>query len=61
MVIEGQEEDVYIPTKYVNQALHGDTVKVTAQPGRKKLEGEVVEIIQRAKDQYIGRVEIKPE
>lgn len=50
------EEDIYIAPRKLRNALHGDTVKVHTyekKRGRRK-EGEVVEIIQRAKTEFTG-------
>lgn len=55
-------EDVYIKTADLNYAMDGDLVKVEAQgpvKGRKP-EGKVVEILERAKDQFVGRIEFSP-
>lgn len=55
--IEGEEEDIFIPSKYVNGAFHGDQVAIriirAAEDGRRK-EGEVVEILDRGKREFIG-------
>lgn len=59
IVCEDQPEDVFVHASNLNQALHGDLVKVKLVPGvRKKLEGHVVEVLERKKTQFIGRVEI---
>lgn len=54
---EGRE-DVMIAPNYTRHALHGDTVKVLMFPQRKlhRPEGQVVEIIQRAKTRFVGRI-----
>ena len=53
---EEGREDVQISPNNINHALHGDTVKVLMFPQRKmrKPEGQVVEIIQRAKTRFVG-------
>jgi ribonuclease R len=54
------EEDVFISQKNLRHALNGDTVKVflfASKKGRKP-EGEVVEIIERGRDTFVGTVEI---
>jgi len=55
--IEGEDEDLFIPGKYVNGAFHGDQVAVRlikgAEAGRRK-EAEVVEILSRGKSEIIG-------
>ena len=55
---EGRE-DVMIAPNYTRHALHGDTVKVLMFPQRKmhKPEGQVVEILQRAKTRFVGRIQ----
>ena len=50
-------KDIFIAKKNINKALNSDTVKVYVfkRPDRKdNLSGEVVEIIQRAKHEYVG-------
>lgn len=54
------DDDVYIAPNNTGNALHNDTVRVRLFPMRKnhKLEGEIIEIIQRFKSQFVGRVQI---
>lgn len=56
IMIEGREDDIYVAAKNVNNALNGDVVKIRfwKPRGRFKAEGEVVEIIQRATDHFVG-------
>lgn len=53
-------EDVFIAANNVNHALHDDLVKVFIFPKRKshKTEGQVVEILERRKDTFVGRIEM---
>ncbi|MBQ7280722.1 MAG: ribonuclease R [Bacteroidales bacterium] len=55
---EGQE-DIQIAPNNTNHALHGDMVKVMMFPRRKmrKPEGQVVEILQRAKTRFVGVIQ----
>ena len=56
-VIPDEEgEDIFIAANNTGKALHGDKVKVAMFPKRKtkKSEGEIVEIIQRAKTDFVG-------
>lgn len=58
---EGQD-DVFIPFKKTKDALNGDLVKITVdsrRSGRRK-EGEVTEVIKRAKTDFVGTVKIMP-
>ena len=54
------EEDVFISQKNLHHALNGDTVKVYLFAYKKKgnPEGEVVEIIERAREIFVGTIEI---
>lgn len=60
IISEGEAEDVLIFPNNTNRALHGDTVKVHIFPKRKghKTEGEVIEIIKRAKTKFVGILEV---
>lgn len=53
-------ENVFIPERKTNHALLNDKVKVFLYAGRKGQmpEGEVVEIIKRAKDTFVGILEV---
>ena len=53
---EGLSEDIRIDYANVGHALHGDKVLVYLFPKRKskRLEGRVVEILERAKTQFVG-------
>ncbi|MCR5424330.1 MAG: ribonuclease R [Bacteroidales bacterium] len=55
---EEGREDVMIAPNYTHHALHGDLVKVLMFPQRKmhKPEGQVTEILQRAKSRFVGRI-----
>jgi ribonuclease R len=55
-------EDVYIPTPNLNKALDKDTVKVYIYNRRKgkRPEAEVIEIIERAKTDFVGTITIHP-
>ena len=56
-VIPDEEgEDIFIAANNTGKALHGDKVKVAMFPKRKskKNEGEIIEIIERAKTDFVG-------
>ncbi len=55
-----QPEDILIESNNTNHALNGDKVKVHIFPKRKnrKTEGIIVEIIERAKKQFVGIVHV---
>jgi len=52
--------DILIAPYNTNRALHGDKVRVLLLPGRqgKKPEGQVVEIVKRAKEQFVGTLQV---
>lgn len=54
--LEEGRDDVQISPNNTHHALHGDTVKVLMFPKRKmhKPEGQVVEILQRARTKFVG-------
>ncbi len=53
-------EDAFIAPYNTNRALNGDTVKILLLPRRnnKKPEGQVVEIIKRAKEKFVGTIQV---
>jgi ribonuclease R len=54
------EEDVFVSRNNLNHALNGDYVRVYLYARRKgkRLEGEVVEVIERARKTFVGIVEV---
>ena len=59
VLVPDLEHDVFVHWRKLNKALHGDKVKVKIYPGRKKPEGEIVEVVSRRKDKFVGTVEIQ--
>ena len=60
-ITEEGEEDIVIGKKSLKHAMNGDTVKVLVYPPKSAAaqpEGEVVEIIQRANETFVGRIEL---
>lgn len=57
--VEGQDDDIFIPGKYVNTAFHHDTVAVEllAESRGQRQEGRVVEVLERGKDTLVGSYE----
>ena len=53
-------EDIYIAPNNTSRALNGDRVKVLLFPKRKdrKTEGQIIEILERAKEQYVGIIDV---
>lgn len=60
---EKTEGDIMVKEANMKQALHGDKVRVMVFPLKGKtgkLEGKVLEIVHRDRDEFVGRVEISP-
>ncbi|WP_138432546.1 ribonuclease R family protein [Winogradskyella algicola] len=55
------EEDVFIASNNINKALDGDEVEFYAYKRRKrgKIEGEITNILKRAKTEYVGTIQIQ--
>lgn len=60
IVTDDIKEDIYVSKDNLNHSLNGDYVKVYLYARRKgkRLEGEVVEIIERARNTFVGIVEV---
>ena len=57
VIIDGQDDDVFVKASKTRHALHGDTVRVavTREKGdSRRREGEVVEIISRSRNPFVG-------
>lgn len=62
VICDDFDEDIYIASNNVNKALNGDEVELYVYKRRKrgKLEGEITNIIERAKTDYVGIIQIHP-
>ncbi len=60
-ICEEFEEDVFIPTNNLNHALDKDKVKVYVYNRRKgkRPEGEVIEVLERNKSEFVGVIDIQ--
>ncbi len=55
---KNKDEDIEIDFKHLNTALHGDTVEISLLPKTsKRVQGEVVQVITRAKTNFAGVLE----
>jgi len=61
VIIDGFDEDVFIAAKNINRAFNNDTVNVFIYPNTngKRPEGEVVSVVERAKTQFVGIVDLQ--
>lgn len=54
-------KDIYLSKNNTNKALHLDLVKVKVIPGNgRSLEGEVIEIIERFRTEFVGVIQVSP-
>ncbi|MCR4859162.1 MAG: ribonuclease R [Bacteroidales bacterium] len=57
VIIDGQDDDVFVKASKTRHALHGDTVRVAVtreKADTRRREGEVVEIIERSNRPFVG-------
>lgn len=61
LVSEKLPKDIYINRNNTNKAIHLDTVKVRVLDGKqngRNLEGEVIEIVERFREEFVGVIQI---
>ncbi|ANE49325.1 ribonuclease R [Flavisolibacter tropicus] len=60
VIVEGLESDVLVRPPDFNTALNGDTVRIHVKPNRdgKRMQGEVVEVLERKQLEFIGKLEM---
>ena len=56
VIVEGEDDDVFVKASKTRGALHGDTVRVTVTREKtdKRREGEIIEVIERSPKPFIG-------
>ena len=60
VIIEGEDQDVFIPGDATKGAMHGDTVMITVKEGQqpgKRREGAVINVIERGTNEVVGTFE----
>ena len=60
LLSENDEDDIEIAPRNVKHALNGDRVKIYlyARHKHRRMEGEVVEVLKRAKTEFVGKVQL---
>lgn len=59
VIVPDMETDILIRPNDFNTAMHNDTVIVRVKPGNgRRLQGEVVEVVERKRKEFIGRVQV---
>lgn len=56
VVVNKNERDIYVPKKYLNGALHMDTVEISTRKsyGSRRPEGQVIKVVSRYKTSFLG-------
>ena len=59
IIVENEEDDIFVPNAFLKRAFHGDTVEVQLKNKRngRRPEGFVVKVLERKKTAYVGLVE----
>ena len=59
IMVEDADDDIFVPSTFLNKAFHGDTVQVQLRRKRngRRPEGTVVKVLERKKSSYVGIVE----
>lgn len=62
IIVEGEEKDIYIKSRDLATAVHGDIVEIHIHNARKGAspEGRVIKVIERARTRFVGRIEVSP-
>jgi ribonuclease R len=56
---DSEKADIFVPPHGINQALDGDIVKVQiTKKGKNRDEGIIVEVVERERTQFVGKVEV---
>jgi ribonuclease R len=60
VVVEGLDVDILVRPNDFNTAMHGDSVRVAAGPGRegKRMQGTVVQVLERKQNEFIGTLQL---
>lgn len=60
ILVESLEDDIFVPAKYTHGAMNGDTVLVRAfyPRGRQRPEGEVMKVLKRKAEHFIGTLHL---
>ncbi|MEO1514024.1 MAG: ribonuclease R [Bacteroidota bacterium] len=60
IIVDNMEQDVYVPARRMNFAFHGDKVRIALKHWRngRRPEGEVVAVLQRSTEYFIGTLHL---
>ncbi len=57
VLVDGMDQDILVPRGYTGGALWGDTVMVKMKPGSRKPSGKVSNVVERAREKFVGVVQ----
>lgn len=63
VIVDGQEKDILVKRDNLNNALNGDEVRVEVKGYKdrgSRLEGKIIEIVNRKQSEFSGRLEVHP-
>lgn len=62
VVVEGRDHDIYVRSRDLGSAVHGDIVELSLLPSRKGAspEGKVNKVVERSRTRFVGRIEVSP-
>ncbi len=62
VIVEGEDKDIYVKSRDMGSAIHGDIVELSVFSSRKGAnpEGKVTNVIQRGRNRFVGRIEVSP-
>ena len=60
--VPGVEKDIYVKSRDLGSAVHGDTVELSIFSSRKGAspEGKVINVVSRNRTRFVGRIEVSP-
>lgn len=62
IIVEGEDKDIYVRSRDLGSAVHGDIVEISILSSRKGAspEGKVTHVVERGRTRFVGRIEVSP-
>ncbi|MEQ8425892.1 MAG: RNB domain-containing ribonuclease [Cyclobacteriaceae bacterium] len=62
VIVDGEEKDIYVKSRDMGSAIHGDIVELNIFSSRKGAspEGKVTNVVKRNRNRFVGRIEVSP-
>jgi ribonuclease R len=58
LIVEGMDDDIFIHANNTGKAFHQDKVRVELFNRQRKVEGKVIEVIERKRTEFVGTVDV---